>query len=201
MAKEWGALGSLAGLLVILLALVVLVCTAMIYACLKTIPRWHNWQTIVSYPLFGLMSGALLLMALMPGSGAVALRWVAMVSLVVAAAVKLSYQIRFDKPAGITLGDAIKQSWGTPKLLDVGHTHASFLTREFGYELAASHAVILKLMMWLLAFALPLLIIVLAPGLAWLAAICCIAGVAVERWLFFAQAKHVVRLYHGAQQV
>jgi len=27
-----------------------------------------------------------------------------------------------------------------------------------------------------------------------------IAGAAVERWLFFAEARHVVNLYHGAQR-
>jgi len=26
-------------------------------------------------------------------------------------------------------------------------------------------------------------------------------GMVAERWLFFAQAKHVVNLYHGSQQV
>jgi DMSO reductase anchor subunit len=28
-----------------------------------------------------------------------------------------------------------------------------------------------------------------------------LAGVAVERWLFFARAEHVVRLYHGQPTV
>jgi len=27
-----------------------------------------------------------------------------------------------------------------------------------------------------------------------------LAGAAVERWLFFAEARHVVNLYHGAQR-
>ena len=30
------------------------------------------------------------------------------------------------------------------------------------------------------------------------AAVCCLAGLLVERWLFFAEARHVVRLWHGA---
>jgi DMSO reductase anchor subunit len=32
------------------------------------------------------------------------------------------------------------------------------------------------------------------------AALAGIAGAAVERWLFFAEARHVVNLYHGAQR-
>jgi DMSO reductase anchor subunit len=33
---------------------------------------------------------------------------------------------------------------------------------------------------------------------AWLAAIVCLGGLLAERWLFFAEAQHTVRLYHGA---
>jgi DMSO reductase anchor subunit len=33
------------------------------------------------------------------------------------------------------------------------------------------------------------------------AAVSCVAGLLAERWLFFAEARHVVRLYHGARQV
>jgi sulfite dehydrogenase (quinone) subunit SoeC len=30
-----------------------------------------------------------------------------------------------------------------------------------------------------------------------LVAVSCLAGLLAERWLFFAEAKHTVRLYHG----
>jgi len=33
-----------------------------------------------------------------------------------------------------------------------------------------------------------------------LAALSAYLGVFVERWLFFAEARHVVNLYHGAQR-
>ena len=35
-------------------------------------------------------------------------------------------------------------------------------------------------------------------AVAWLAAMVCLAGLLAERWLFFAEAQHTVRLYHGA---
>ena len=40
----------------------------------------------------------------------------------------------------------------------------------------------------------------LRPRCAIVAALAGIAGAAVERWLFFAEARHVVNLYHGAQR-
>jgi DMSO reductase anchor subunit len=51
-----------------------------------------------------------------------------------------------------------------------------------------------------LGFGLPLAWLV--SGIArWpiaLAAVaCCIIGLLIERWLFFAEARHTVRLYHG----
>jgi len=36
--------------------------------------------------------------------------------------------------------------------------------------------------------------------LVYAAVISAYAGILVERWLFFAEARHVVNLYHGAQR-
>jgi DMSO reductase anchor subunit len=38
-------------------------------------------------------------------------------------------------------------------------------------------------------------------ALAFLAALSAMAGVLVERWLFFAQARHAVTLYYGSSEV
>ena len=53
-------------------------------------------------------------------------------------------------------------------------------------------------------FVLPLVLLtglLGAPGIvhAAIASILFMAGVFVERWLFFAEARHVVNLYHGRQ--
>ena len=58
-------------------------------------------------------------------------------------------------------------------------------------------------------FVLPfLLTLAAAAGIGWLriaatllAALSATAGVLVERWLFFAEAKHTVTLYYGAARV
>ena len=52
----------------------------------------------------------------------------------------------------------------------------------------------------LLGGGLPVLILVLAPasaGALAVAVLAHVAGMFVERWLFFAEAKHVVTLYYG----
>ncbi len=195
------ALVSLLGLAVMALSLAVLICTGMIYACLKTIPRWHNWHTRFAYPLLGLFSGSLLVVALIPAGGQLVLRWVALLLLVLAAIVKWLYFRRFQEPGGPRLADALKQSRGEPRLLDVGHTHPSFLMREFGFNVAPQKAAQMRLALLVLSFALPALILLLWPAASALAAVSCLAGLFAERWLFFAEARHVVRLYHGERQV
>jgi len=86
------------------------------------------------------------------------------------------------------------------RLLDVGHSHGTFLTSEFGFQLAQRHARGLRGVALALGFGLPLAWLVVGVAhwqLALAAAVCCIMGLLVERWLFFAEAKHTVRLYHG----
>jgi DMSO reductase anchor subunit len=77
--------------------------------------------------------------------------------------------------------------------------------KEMGYRIARKHAIKLRLFVQLFAFAIPLTLLVLslmlAPTMATMAALAAVVaqslGLLVERWLFFAEAKHVVSLYYG----
>lgn len=213
-------LGYVSGVSLVALAVAALASTSMIYACLKTVPRWRNWQTIVAYPLFGLASGGVLWLAvrgydagraggaaLFPFDGATAL---VIALLAISAALKLHYWSRFapdDVPdAGRALGLP-----GRVRLLDAGHAHPTFVTDEFGYVLSQDRARLLRACSLALGFAVPVALL-LAPGAMLLAqgalrlpaggvalpaAACCLAGLLVERWLFFAEARHVVLAYQG----
>ncbi|MGD9943015.1 MAG: dimethyl sulfoxide reductase anchor subunit family protein [Burkholderiaceae bacterium] len=199
------------GGLLLLLAVAVLFCTAMIYACLKTIPRWRNPYTKIAYPLFGLASGGLLWLALrawaVSGASAAASGldpWViaALLLLAAGAALKLLYWNGFadSGEAGLSNTQALNLK-GNVRLLDVGHTHANFLTDEFGFVLARERARLLRSAAIVLAFVLPLLLLLWRPQAAPVAALLCLIGLLVERWLFFAEAQHVVRLYHGQRRI
>jgi DMSO reductase anchor subunit len=67
--------------------------------------------------------------------------------------------------------------------------------------LARRNAVVLRIVALIAGFGIPAVWIVSgvanAPA-AWLVAIVCLGGLLAERWLFFAEAQHTVRLYHGA---
>ncbi len=208
LASSWGAeelttVTRIAGVMTLLLSLMTLFCTGMIYASLKTIRQWNTSLTPINYLALGLMSGALLLVAvqaLVQGGATVALQNLAMLLLVLGAAAKLVYLFWIGKPAGSTINTATGFTQARVRLLDAGHTANTFLNNEFGYEAAADKLLRMRIIMVVLAFVVPFVLVSMnSNALMVLAALVALAGLLVERWLFFAEARHVVRLYHGDQ--
>lgn len=187
----------------VLLAWITLYCTGMIYASLKPIPQWHTPLVPAGYLVLGHFSGALLLLvvAAVGGTASPAYLQMALAWLVLGAALKgLYYSWIMKSGVATTINTAIGITRAQVRLLDAGHTHETFLTNEFGFMLARRHATQLKIAVFVVAFALPLLILTATAtviGSAAAAASLSLIGLLVERWLFFAEARHVVRLYHG----
>ena len=109
---------------------------------------------------------------------------------------------------GVVAGDAgsvrIERAIGTSRmrarLFDLGHSHGTFLTDEFHFSLARRHTVLLLALLFAFAYAVPALWLLAGTptvGGALLAFAASALGFVCERWLFFAQARHTVRLYHG----
>lgn len=224
-AKD-GALRALAALGVALLAWAVLVSTSMIYASLKPIRQWYSAWTPVNYLLLGHWSGAVLLLGLARVHSAHerSFGWLAG-GLGVAALIAKIGQWRAIT-AGARDAPTLERAIGVPeypnkyankyanegarpsgmtvaraRLFDVGHSHGTFLTDEFGFVLARRNAVTLRTAALSAGFGVPAAWIASGAAnalVALLAAIVCLAGLLAERWLFFAEAQHTVRLYHGA---
>ena len=196
------------GVLLGAIALGVLYCTGMIYACLKTIPRWHSGLVPIGYVMLGLYSGLLLALPVFAAFGDVAIGHkaaIVVVALMLALIVKAIYYLRFRTPiVSHTINDALALGKKSIRLLDVGHTHGTFLTDEFCFVLARGHAQLLRTAAIVLGFVAPFVLLLVATnnvvGLAFAGALC-LFGLLAERWLFFAEAEHVVRLYHGASVV
>ena len=201
------ALASVLGALSILLAVLIVVCTGMIYASLNPIRQWHNPLTTPLYVLFSLSSGALLLSVVglaMHGSLSGVLLACFLVSLIITAVAKLIYFASIGRPDGSTINSATGFSQARVRLLDAGHNADTFLTNEFVFDAGAVKLLKLRRLMLLLAFILPMLLVAVAilltiSALAYPAILSLFAGILLERWLFFAEARHVVRLYHGDQ--
>jgi DMSO reductase anchor subunit len=203
---------------VALLSWAVLISTAMIYASLKPIRQWHSVWTPINYFLLGHWSGAVLLLGLarIHATHQRSLGWLAGVLGVAALIAKMGHWRAMIAGAGDapTLeraigvreyeGGGVRSSGKTvarARLFDVGHSHGTFLTEEFGFVLARRNAVALRVAALVAGFGVPAAWIVSgaeSAPMAWVAGILCLSGLLAERWLFFAEAQHTVRLYHGA---
>ena len=198
-------LESSVGALAAILAWVTIFSTGMIYGCLKTIRQWNSPLVPANYLALGHFLGALLLLVV-ANNGGVAVGAYAALSLgllAVAATLKGIYYFWINQPSATsTINTATGFTRGTVRLLDTGHTHGTFLTEEFGFKIARQYALILKAFVFLAGFVVPA---VLLSGnftqlVLYVAVLLAILGIVAERWLFFAEARHVVNLYHGAQR-
>ncbi len=206
-APQWLRVTS--GFLTAVLAWITVFSTGMIYACLKTIRQWNTPLVPANYLGLGYASGSLLLLLGAVIAGLELTPYLAMSALIVsiAAVLKAIYYFWIRSP-GLTptINTATGLTRAKIKLLDTGHTHGTFLTQEFGFQLARQKATLIRVLVFVIGFALPGLMLVWVfnaqggQAAALIAAFAGLIGAALERWLFFAEARHVVNLYHGAQR-
>lgn len=107
-----------------------------------------------------------------------------------------------------TAGDATGLGrFGKVRVLEQPHTQENFVMREMGYAVGRRHSERLRKIGLLLGFAVPSIALLLAAGAPMVLAIfcaviavaACLVGMFVERWLFFAEAQHVVTVFYGAE--
>jgi DMSO reductase anchor subunit len=202
----------LAGISGALLAAGTVYCTSMIYASLRSVDAWHTRLTPVCYLLFSAAGGLCLasLFGLTGGGSARLLPLLAAVALIAAWSVKWAWWSRLRTLAAISSPESATGLGfiGKVRLFERPHVNDNYLTREMGFRVARKHADKLRRIAVALGAAVPaLLLIVLLlmrpePG-AWLVLIATLGalshamGVLVERWLFFAEARHAVMNYYG----
>jgi sulfite dehydrogenase (quinone) subunit SoeC len=203
-AAWWSAL---AAVLTLILSLGLVFTTGMIYASLRTIPQWHNPLVPANYLLLALASGAVILTAVVSTSTASVelVGWIALTLVTLAAIAKGIYFYWIGKPQGPTINTAIGITRAKAKLLEAGQSSNTFLNKEFGFAPDASVITKLRIATFGAAFIMPIimLLVLQVSGLrvlALLAVPLLIAGLMVERWLFFAEARHTVNLFYGRQQ-
>ena len=202
------------GLASAICAVVTVIATGMIYRSLKPIRAWYNAYVVPGYLVLGLATGLLLgnaLVLVFAPATAKPVQIASVAALLAAAAVKFLYWRSIDTmPAFSTAESATGLgNWGKVRLFEAPHTQENYLNKEMGFRIARKHAAKLRIIAllggWLVPAALVLIGLTLAPmpafALAVLAVVLGIAGTLVERWLFFAEAKHAVTLYYGADKV
>jgi DMSO reductase anchor subunit len=176
----------------------------MIYASLKTVARWYHPLTPACYLMFAAAGGLLATVALLAILGlpiTAALAQATIVLMLSAWGVKFAWW----RVAGVAAQAGNIESatglvgMGAVRPLMPPHTEENYLQHEMGFVVARKHAGRLRQIAIALGGGVPVLVLIVAPASAaalMVALLAHIAGMFVERWLFFAEAKHVVTLYY-----
>lgn len=207
MPAATGIVLAVFAVLLVIGALCTVYCTSMIYASLKPIPAWTHRSVPAIYVLFALATGGFAFLAVSAVFGAAPSRpslLAGVLALGALALLKRAYWTAIDTtPLPATRGDAVGLPSREVRVFERPHTEGNFVTREMVFVLARKHAGRLRAIAMIAFATLPALALAaswVAPAdagaLLVIATLSTLLGAFVERWLFFAEARHVVSLYY-----
>ncbi len=185
-------------------------CTSMIYASLRSIDAWRTGWTTVCFLLFSLAGGltAATLIAAIAGTDHGLLAVGAIIANCAAWLAKMRWRIRMNtmKPRSTAASATGLGHLGAVRQFEPPHMTPNYLTHEMGFKIARKHADKLFGLALMFGGVVPVLALFFATVSAgnWTVAVCAIAlvghilGVGVERWLFFAEARHSVQSFYGS---
>ena len=192
-------------IIIVLIAIATIFSTGKIYSSLRAIYSWNTELTTFNYLALGGLTGLMLLQSLLllMGYNLANIYYYLIILIILSCIGKILYWVRLDlnntttnKSTALGLKSQLQVN-----LLESPHDASNFLLKEMGYKVARKHSKKLRKIALLFAFILPLLIIFLSVALNFyhitiLAFLFMIMGVFMERWLFFAEAKHSVMNYY-----
>jgi DMSO reductase anchor subunit len=201
---------GVAGLMAAVGAAVTVAMTGMIYASLKPVAQWHTPFTMPGYLIYAAMTGLTLLNAILQGFGLGSglLVGLAAFGTLCGWGWKRATWGHDSRLSNLpTVNSATGLANGSVRSMEWPHTERNYLLKEMGFRIARKHQQRLRQIMQILAFGMPVALFAFAlPMSGWIALSASIlatpiqlAGMLVERWLFFAEATHTVTLYYGRE--
>ena len=199
--RLWGL-----GLAASALSVATIYSTAMIYAQLKTIPRWSATPTAMLFLATGLSGGLLATAAVAGLVGVAAQGLLTVLALVITIGVVIWWQTSAAGASRTSRGSTLESAtglgfMGRVRSFEAPHTGSNYLLKEMAYQIGRNHAFELRRIGAVLGLLLPLVFSVVALLIGdWLmvvAFVAHLAGMLALRWLFFAEAEHVQALYYG----
>ena len=176
-----------------ILSVVTVFTTSMIYAQLKSIPRWNTKLTPAYFLSLSLAGGALL-------AGQITF---CLLLLLISGMIQLLVWIKGDRALALS-GTTIESGTGLGAIgrvraFEPPHTGTNYLLKEFVHIVGRKHSAKLRIIALILMIGTPILLLSLSFShfLTALSVISHISGLFISRWLFFAEAEHVVGLYYG----
>jgi len=187
---RWEALGLIGALF----SLLTIFTTSMIYTQLRTIPRWNSPLTPLMFLSYALAGGALL-----AGQITVATVLILLATLIQLVLWRVGDAALANAGTDLATATGLGRN-GSVRAFEPPHTGTNYLLKEFAFVVGRRHSMKLRIIAIALFAIVPIVLLVLAPFSHWLALVAVIshlAGAFASRWLFFAEAEHVVGLYYG----
>ena len=189
------------GLVGSLLAIVTIFSTAMIYAQMKTVPRWNTKLTPVIFVFYALVGSTIVPAISQPNTELIIPLGFALLGLLQLYS-WLSGDGQFSKESNIGTATGLR-TLGNIRLLEPPHTGSNYLMKEMVFVVAQKHRQKLRLLALTLSIIIPFILMYIGAfseslkvATFALGGIIHIVGTLVTRWLFFAEAEHVVGLYY-----
>jgi DMSO reductase anchor subunit len=193
------------GLIGIVFAFALFVCTGMIYASVRFLEEWHSPYTVANFTFLGMASGFMLAAAFSAylGNHLVGFygTWAVIFTLLGLATRTASLIRNATLKHKSTLQTAIGVRHRTIEQKSQGFTAGSFNTREFFHHKSPEFLRQVRLAFLVLVFPVPILLVAVAyilhsATLPILAFFVQYVGLLAERWYFFAEARHPQNLYY-----
>jgi DMSO reductase anchor subunit len=198
-AAHWSGVGHTIalGVVGIILALTLFVCTAMVYAAIKVLREWSHPLTLINFTLLGAASGFSLAAAYAGFAAPVLAMPLAQAAFTLTVLGLLTRGAALLRNARLQPTSTLQSALGIrhPRIVQKsqGAMGGSFNTREFFHGKSSAFVRGIILAMLLGAFVLPLALVLTLPALAFIAQY---IGLLAERWYFFAEAQHPQNLYY-----
>ena len=196
---------TLVGALALFACVALWICTAMIYTCIRFIQEWASTYTMANFVLLSLASGAMVALVLAAFSDWTMIHPLAISSLLFTTVAGVVRGLSLRRNARLIPRSTLQSAIGfnNPAITQrsMGATGGTFNTREFFHGRTVAFLRSIKWLFVVMGFVLPVLLIILAlasgaSGMIFLALPLQIVGLLLERWFFFAQARHAQNLYY-----
>lgn len=189
-----------------LFALLTVYATSMIYAQLKTVDRWHTMLTPLCFLAFSTASGEIIAGTLRAGFAGGAGVWplTAAISIFIAWSLRQRAWRQGDRSTPLSTPETATGlgNLGSVRLFEAPHTGSNYLLNEMGFTVARRHAEKLRFMALFIGGFCPMLLTLVASAgflptfMLLLGSVLLLAGLLIERWLFFAEARHAVTTFY-----
>ena len=178
-------------------ALVLFICTGMIYAAIKVLKEWAHPLTLINFALLGCASGATLAAAYASFAAPSLTAPLSQAAVVLTVLALLMRGVSLVRNAKLHPTTTLQTAIGVrhPRIVQKaqGAMGGSFNTREYFHGKSAAFIRIIVPAFIVLSFFIPLSLVMFLPLLAFIFQYC---GLLAERWYFFAEAKHPQNLYY-----